>query len=548
MKKVLKVVAKIFLACAILGGLGYGGYRIYQSRQTVTASAAVSYQQVQVTTGNLEKTVTGTGSLSISETKSVALDFAITADEVYVKSGEQVHTGDKLIKVNDDALRATIATLESELTTIDDSIAQLARQYSDDSNLNTSVAGRVKKIFGAVGDSVQDVVDKYDALLVLSLDGRMNVSIPTGDLAIGDSVVVVDGTSKYDGVVQSVDHDTAVITFSDAKTLEGTSVNVVANSVIIGTGTAQINMPFYFTSTAKGRISKVYYDVNDKPSRGSALFYLTQMPATAEYETLLSQREVALNKLKSAKEVLSSGAVLAPIDGIVDTVITASTTEQAAGTALISLYVGDAKQMIVSVDELDIINVEVGQDVSIAMDAVTDKTYTAVVSYISQLGTSSSGVTTYNVTLDITGDEQLKIGMNGTATINVGEVSNVILVPISALNTSKDGQYVWVYTTSIDPNASEEPGIKTFVTTGMASENYAEVLSGLNVGDYVLVTRTASTSSQSQNQMMGGMEMGGGMPNMEGGMPAQMPTGGGNGTRTFTGGSGQGSFSQRQGN
>ena len=51
------------------------------------------------------------------------------------------------------------------------------------------------------------------------------------------------------------------------------------------------------------------------------------------------------------------------------------------------LYVGDEKEMVVSVDELDITSVEVGQNVELAMDAITDHTYAGTVSKISQIGT-----------------------------------------------------------------------------------------------------------------------------------------------------------------
>ena len=56
--------------------------------------------------------------------------------------------------------------------------------------------------------------------------------------------------------------------------------------------------------------------------------------------------------------------------GIVASIVTPSATEQAIDTVLVSLYVGDEKEMIVSVDELDITSVAVGQNVELAMDAI----------------------------------------------------------------------------------------------------------------------------------------------------------------------------------
>lgn len=544
MKKALKIILKILVWCAVIGGLGYGGYRFYISRQVTSAadSAAVTYTKVQISTGDLGKTVTGTGTLSISKTEDVAVTFPVTVTNVRVAAGEQVHTGDPVMDVDISALKTAIATLESDLATTEDSLTQLARSYQDEAELKLPAAARIKKIYGNVGDLVQDVMKEYDALAVLSMDGKMKVSVPKGDLEVGSAVTVLDGGVKYAGVVQSMEGDMAVITFADTKTLEGASVEVTKNSASLGTGEAQINLPFYFTTTTQGRIAKVGYAVNNKPNRNAVLFSLTQVPVSSEYDTLMTKRQQTMDHIKAAKDVLASGVISAPIDGIVSSVTEASQTDAAANTVLASLYVGDAKQMVISVDELDIINVEAGQSVTIAMDAVTDKTYDATVSHISQIGTTSSGVTTYPVTLSIQGDEQLKIGMNGTATIHVLDVTGAVLVPITALNTSKEGQYVWLYDESVS-GESGEPGVKTFVTTGLSSDAYAEVKSGLKAGDYVMITRSANTNTT--NRFMG-LE---GMPAMV--QDGQAPTFEG-GQGTFPGGgtrdSNQGGGFQRPGN
>jgi HlyD family secretion protein len=533
MKKALRIILKILVWCAVIGGLGYGGYRFYLSRQVTPAAdsaAATTYTKVQISTGDLGKTVTGTGTLSISKTEDVAVSFPVTVKNVRVTAGEQVHTGDPLMDVDITALKAAIATMETDLATTEDSLTSLARSYEDEAALKLPASARVKKIYGNVGDLTQDVMKEYDALAVLSMDGKMKVAIPKGELTVGAAVTVHDGTVKYDGVVQGIEEDNAVITFADTKTLEGASVEVTKNDVSQGTGEAKINLPFYFTTTTQGRISKVGYAVNTKPNRNAVLFSLTQVPVSSEYDTLMAKRQQTMDSLKAANDVLASGVIPATIDGIVSTVTTASLTDTAANTVLASLYVGDAKQMVISVDELDIINVEVGQSVTIAMDAVTDKKYDATVSHISQIGTTSSGVTTYDVTLDVQGDEQLKIGMNGTATIHVLDVTGAVLVPIAALNTSKEGQYVWLYDESAS-SESGEPGVKTFVTTGLSSDAYAEVKSGLKAGDYVMITRTANTNT---NNRFAGFE---GMPAFEGGqMPSFQGGGNGGGTRNSEGG------------
>lgn len=541
MKKALKIILRVLVICAVVGGLGYGGYRFYLSRQVAptTDSNSESYVKVQIGTGNLEKTVTGTGTLSISKTQDVTARFPVVVTNIRVSAGEAVKAGDPLVDVDKTALNTAISTLQSDLTTAEDSLAQLVRSQADDATLTIGAAGRVKAIYATVGDLAQDVMEKSGSLMLLSMDGKMKVSIASTDLTVSQTVTVMDGQSKYTGTVESVIGGNTVVTFSDLKTLEGADVQVVKNSVILGSGKAQINMPFLYTTTSQGRISKIYPGVNSSVGRRGSLFYLTQMPVSSEYDTLVMKRDDILQKLKEAKAVLASGAIVSPIDGIVSATVTASAAETAANTSLAALYAGNAMQMRVNVDELDIIGVKVGQEVTIDMDAITDKTYDATVSYISQIGTSSNGVTTYSITLDVKGDDQLKIGMNGTATIKVGEANGVVLVPIAALNTSRNGQYVWLYDeTNTNGTQGQGPGVRTIVETGLSSEKYAEVKSGLKEGDYVLVTRSAATDSMSGMQFMP-ME---GMPQMPAGQNGGTFPGGGNwnngGTRNSNGANG----------
>lgn len=280
----------------------------------------------------------------------------------------------------------------------------------------------------------------------------------------------------------------------------------------LGTATAHIHMPYELTTSEKGYIHSVFIEENDRKWEGNRICYLINVPVSDSYQALLETRAQQTAQIKEMKALRDAGAITAPQDGIVASIVTPSATEQAIDTVLVSLYVGDEKEMIVSVDELDITSVAVGQNVELAMDAITDHTYSGTVSKISQIGTATSGVTVYDVTLTIDGDDQLKLGMNGTATILVEERENVLLVPIAALNTSRGESYVWLKS---DGAAEGEPGVRTTVETGLSDENYAEVLSGLSEGDVVLITREASTSTtDSRENGMGGMmmDMGGGMP------------------------------------
>lgn len=556
----MKKLFKTLLVLVILGVGGYFGYQYYTENYGVASQIVddVQYTQYTIATGNLSKTVTGTGTLSISQTEELSLDYAVTIDETLVEAGEVVSEGQALLSLDTDALQTTIDTLQTELDTCETSMASLASSFSSTATLKMPQYGRIKELYISQGQYIQDVMDEVGSIALLSLDNLMYTEVDAVEgMAISTEVKVKVGRNTIDGVVRSIEDGKANITFSDGYSSEGGEVEVVYKSESLGTSIAHISMPYYLTTTEKGYIDAVYVEVDDRKWTNNRVAYLINIPVSQEYTTLQSTREKLTAQIKALNALKDEGVLNAPAAGIVASIVSASQNEQAAYTALATLYVGDDKNMVVSVDELDIINVAVGQNVDIAMDAITDKTYSASVSKVSQIGTATSGVTVYNVTLTIAGDDQLKLGMNGTATINIEEVTDVLLVPITAMSTSRNGSYVWVLdpTAEVSTEATAEPGIQTFIETGLSDENYAEVTSGLNAGDIVLITReasSASTSSESDFDMSMMMNMdSGSMPSFDSGsMPSggTAPSGGGGGGTGGGGGAGGGGGGRQGGN
>ena len=67
--------------------------------------------------------------------------------------------------------------------------------------------------------------------------------------------------------------------------------------------------------------------------------------------------------------------------------------------------------MTLDVDELDILDIQVGQKAEITADAISDHTFEGVVTSISSAGTTSGGTTTYPVTIRIDDTGSLMPGL-----------------------------------------------------------------------------------------------------------------------------------------
>ena len=189
---------------------------------------------------------------------------------------------------------------------------------------------------------------------------------------------------------------------------------------------------------------------------------------------------------------------------------------------------GDTSMLLsVSVDELDINSVEQGQTAQVTFDAIEDKTFEGTVTKVGNTASASGGVAKYTVEITIPKDEEMKAGMNASATITIEEKENIVTIPVNALQ--ERGEEVFVYTEQDDEgNLSGEQQ----VTTGLSDGENVEITEGLSEGDVVYYQKTGggNTSSDTGFSMPGG-DMGdmpgGDMGNMSGGgNMGNMPGGG----------------------
>jgi hypothetical protein len=195
----------------------------------------------------------------------------------------------------------------------------------------------------------------------------------------------------------------------------------------------------------------------------------------------------ALVGLGNARDNFLKTVVLAPFDGTVVSVgvkknDVLSAIDYASKTAV---QLVDTSQIKFQgqVDEIDILKIETGQKATISVDAVPDKTFTGTVSFISPYGSAGTGnVVKFNVTikLDPT-DEELKGGLTASADIVISSVENVLLVPLSAVTTTSEGTFV-----NVINKAMGQPEERQVILGGQNLQ-FAEVLSGLNEGDKVVI-------------------------------------------------------------
>lgn len=206
---------------------------------------------------------------------------------------------------------------------------------------------------------------------------------------------------------------------------------------------------------------------------------------------------------------------------------TASSTQDSdssiSDVTAFTLSPDETMNLSISVDELDILSIAEGQSADITFDALENQTFTGTVTSISGTASVNGGVAKYTVEIEMEKDDNMRIGMNASATIKVEDAEDILLIPSVALQERGDSTFVYTGQ-SEDGTLTDEVEVET----GLSDGSNVEITSGLSEGDTVYYTRTISDSQSGDMQGFGGFGDGQ-MPSM----PSDMQGG-------PSGGSGQG--------
>ena len=157
-------------------------------------------------------------------------------------------------------------------------------------------------------------------------------------------------------------------------------------------------------------------------------------------------------------------------------------TYEVKTTCVCAVTPAETMTIAVNVDELDILNLAVGQKADVTLDALPGQSFAGSVKRIAQTGTSENGGSTkYTVTMEVPRTEQMLDGMNASVLIEVGRLRDVLTIPAAAVY--EDGTRTYVYT-AVDAKTGE-PANPVDVTTGASDGNSIQILEGLQAGDVV---------------------------------------------------------------
>ena len=525
-------------ACALAGAFAL---RLAGGGQPVSA-AGLTYTTAPVERRDITAQITGSGALEAANSYSVtslAEGNILTAD---FEEGDQVEEGTVLYTIDTSDLSST---LEQAQISLDQAQRSYNNRLKELEKLSVTApkAGRVLSLEVEVGDEVT----AGQLVATLRNSDTMTLEVPfLSDEAAGfyagqrASVTLESTFETLEGTISKINqadtvlegnmivrYVTVEVANPGALSTGQTGSITVGGCASAGSAAFEYAAEQNIMAEVAGEVTAIRVQEGSWVNKGGTILTLTSDSLDDNVQSAADSLRNAELSLESRYDQLDNYTITSPIQGtVIDKNYKAGETSE-TGRVLCSIYDLSYLTMTLSVDELDISDIEVGQEVNITADAVEGRTYTGVVTKVSVAGTSSGGTTTYPVTVRIDETEGLLPGMNVDAAITLQNASDVLSIPSGALNRGNT-----VLVTADSPSAASgtpqesagegETYYSVPVEIGASDSNYIEIVSGLQEGDtvaYIPTTGSGGFDMMMPSGMGGGMPSGGGPGGGMGGGP-----------------------------
>ncbi len=487
-------ILKIALATLLLGALALP--LVSCGSQSDTAEPPGN-QVATAQRGDLVIAITGVGNLALSRTEDLAIDLfyptgtKAAIGEVLVEEGDTVVVGQELVKLD---------TFEwnDELETIEDGVTSAERQLTAKQLALLQAEINLKNAKIALEDAEALYIWPADVFAARQAVWNAESALEDAqDTLKGEKLVYDRTTGQY--ILKEV-RTTADIEYWIQKVAD-TEETLSAARLRLDNLLAQVAGDTEAVAVKRLQFELAEGNVED---------------AKEAIEVTRKAAEDAQEDLDEARS--KSPIITAPFDGFITNVNVEGGDEVLNGTVAVQIADPNKFEAEVMVSEMDILQMKLGGEATVQVDAMQGLSLPAEVTHISPTATIQAGVVNYTVKVEIQSEEmkkefqqgqerpqgqvsaaipedfQLREGLTVTVSIVVDARYDVLLIPNAAI--TKQGIESSVQVVSPD-GITEERAIKT----GISDWQFTEVTDGLSEGENVVVPEgTAVTTPATQSQ------------------------------------------------
>ncbi len=504
---IIAVVATLLLAAGLL-----------ISRQRSVGQAAAAPQTgdiVAAFVGDLAASATASGQVEAEQIAALSANTPGLVDEVFVREGTAVQSGDPLVQINTNDLALQVARAQQNIALKEASLEALTTDpdAADLASAQAAVASAQANL-----DNLQTGPDEYDIAESEAAIRQQQAGVASAAASYRTAVDSVSQTSiaaaeaeliaaqiAYNQAVDNNEKNTDGITHEamvDAAE-ELAIAQAKVDELRAGANQGKLNSASADISAASSNLAQAQAN-HDKLLSGTAVEQIAAAEATlaqgksnlaalldgpTDEDVAIAQAELEQTRLAllDAQEALAKATVTAPFDGVITGVfITAG--ERASGNVV--ELVSDELKVVLSVDEIDVGLLSPGQAAIITLETwPNDEIDGEIVSIAPSSGSTSDGVVTYDVQINLEEPDHLPIliGMTANARLITANSEEALLVPNAAITADRQNGTYWVNQVTGSAEDGSPLTTEIEVSIGLKDNDYTQILSGLSAGDEVLV-------------------------------------------------------------
>ena len=563
------LIAAVLILAVAVAGLWY--FRMRRPALPAAAQGGSYVRTVTLQKGNLDDSISASGTVESSDVSNVTTDLKYTVKTVNVQVGDMVEAGDVICTLDTESLEKSIEKAKEALA---DSMAQAEKTYQ---KAQESLAEAQTKTSEAKTDmdeaqsAKDDAWSAYDSACskVSSFQTEADDAAARQEnalSALNDAMAVTaQKQTAYNDAYGAWKTESDRQLAADYEPAEGDAEKLAGLQTAMDNAQAQLNAANEAQTKAQESYDQTSLQAQEKQKAlsdaqntvGLTGLQTAYQQAQAAYEQAQTAYDQAVKNQETAQETCDDALESYNKSGESDELADLQeqleqctlTAETSGKVTAVSATVGsmiegaaatiqntESLKVAITIPEYDIESVKVGMTARITSD-VTDKEVNGTLSQISPTATgggSSSSSFAAEVTVD-DADSGLLIGTNAKVEIILSTTEDVFTVPLDAIGENEAGESV-IYVQTGEENG--EPVFEEMaVTVGEENDYYAQI-SGAELEEGLVVRASADTDEATEELDMGTMmpgEMSGMAPAEEGGMQGSVviaaPADGGGGGR-----------------
>ncbi len=450
------VIAAIAIVVVVGGLIGFRLLRMRQAEQEIS-----ELQTVEIETGQLTATVGATGTVRVDQSALLAFETTGIVGTVFFDTGDTVMEGDILAELQSDSLSPQVILAYADLVNAQKALDDLLESDTQRAQAQLALAQAQETLNTAVYNW------RYFRLSDPNPTWYEEVSADRQLRAAED--LLEDAQEAYDALADDDPGKAAALQ--------------AVNDAQVGVDLANWLVAWY-EGDEPGEIDHSLWDAN------VAIAQANLEVAQRAWEHVANGPHpddiaAAQARVDAAQATLDMAVIEAPFSGTITSTQIQHGDLVTPGTPAFNLTRLSPLFVDVQVSEIDINQLQAGQDVILIFDAIPNQTYEGHIDHVSMVGTVVQGVVNFEVTVELIDiDDAVKPGMTAAVSIIVEQIDDVLLVPNRAVRV-RDGQRV--------VHLLKDGEIEIVaITLGASSETHSEIIDGeIENGDLVVLNPPA---------------------------------------------------------